>query len=107
MQKNSVYYVRPIGQNPTVLPVGNHAFNPFFWMTLELTRGMCIDLWTVVKYQSQQNIFEISNLGSTYIRISSRAGFLLNNGAELPHEPQSTIKNLRPPQKVNLLSRNL
>ena len=22
-------------------------------MTLELTRGMCIDLWTVVKYQTQ------------------------------------------------------
>ena len=31
-------------------------------MTLELTRRMCIDLWTVVKFQSQQNIFEISNV---------------------------------------------
>ena len=31
-------------------------------MTLGLIRGMCIDLWTVVKYQSQQNIFEISKL---------------------------------------------
>ena len=40
-------------------------------MTLEVTRGMCIDLWTVVKYQSQQNIFEISKvlMSLSYITI--------------------------------------
>ena len=35
-------------------------------MTLELTRHMCIDLWTVEKYQSQQNIFDISNVRTWY-----------------------------------------
>ena len=43
--------------------LGNYAFNLFFWVSLEFTRGLGIDLWTVVKYQSQQNIFELSNLG--------------------------------------------
>ena len=36
-----------------------------FWLTLELTLGLGIDLWTRVKYQSNQIIFEISNVGSS------------------------------------------
>ena len=33
-----------------------------FWFTLELKLALGIDLWTGVKYPSNQNIFEISNL---------------------------------------------
>ena len=41
--------------------------HPFFDnFTLQLKLGLGIDLWSGVKYQSNQNIFEISNV-CTYL----------------------------------------
>ena len=42
--------------------------------------GLGIDLWTVVKYQSQQNIFELSNLGSLQ---DWQSGFYISVGSNL------------------------
>ena len=39
-----------------------------------------MDLWTVVKYQSQQNIFELSNLGSLQ---DWQSGFYISVGSNL------------------------
>ena len=50
------------------------CFQSIFWVTLELTRDMCIDLQTVVKYQSQQNIFEISNRCISQSKECTRSG---------------------------------
>ena len=47
--------------------LGLTSQNPsaYYWRpTLELTLGLGIDLWTGVKYQSNQNIFEIHSMQS-------------------------------------------